>query len=604
MLQIAAMAGVVATWFLLAMLFFGNGILLCRLLRLGSRGWKLGARGWKDGQLVFWIGWGVSVAALQLWHLVWPVNDQAFLWLIALPGLLGLAVESPRLIAQAVHRLRATDRRVKTVAAATLLVITAFWSSLSIGPPHRGDTANYHMAGVRWSSEYAIVPGLGNLHGRLAFNNSSFLYDAAVDAGPWTGRGHHVAHGLLAVVSLLYFASQIPAAVRSTATDERRWRFPVALVPALCFPIVVRSCYKGTSSLEPDFVTFLLGMIISCVLLELLSGRRFATRSIRLRVFAVCFLSSVGLTVKLSFLPFGFAASMIALVVGVRTLSAMSRSVWPLAALCCAAAMATIVPWNVSGVILSGYPAYPSTFAGFDVEWRVPAEDARHMKNQIVGYARHHGEGYLDTLDNWDWIGPVLLRELGHPFSVTIPWVCAILSLSGLAYARRAGILRPDVSWRPWCFLVPSVAAIGFMVMTAPVPRFAGSAIWMVAIGTLVLSLHHLKRSEIHFRRGLIGAVALGAAMFVIGITKASRYVYGPGNETAFAPIPEGIVSELTTDSGLAVYVAGETGAWDAPLPNAPEFRRDLSLIRDGDLSAGFKIDSPRTAGIERAPHR
>ncbi|TAK14574.1 MAG: hypothetical protein EPO32_01415 [Anaerolineae bacterium] len=37
------------------------------------------------------------------------------------------------------------------------------------------DTGLYHAQAVRWAEEYAVVPGLGNLHGRLATNSSWFI---------------------------------------------------------------------------------------------------------------------------------------------------------------------------------------------------------------------------------------------------------------------------------------------------------------------------------------------------------------------------------------------------------------------------------------------
>ena len=56
---------------------------------------------------------------------------------------------------------------------------------------------SYHVQAVKWAKAYPVVPGIANLHGPLAFNNSSFLYDAMVDSGWWEGRGYHVANAVL-----------------------------------------------------------------------------------------------------------------------------------------------------------------------------------------------------------------------------------------------------------------------------------------------------------------------------------------------------------------------------------------------------------------------
>jgi hypothetical protein len=40
------------------------------------------------------------------------------------------------------------------------------------------DTGLYHAQFIQWISTYKTVPGLGNLHGRFAYNNQSFLLES------------------------------------------------------------------------------------------------------------------------------------------------------------------------------------------------------------------------------------------------------------------------------------------------------------------------------------------------------------------------------------------------------------------------------------------
>jgi hypothetical protein len=44
--------------------------------------------------------------------------------------------------------------------------------------PTVSDTGLYHAQNIKWITNFKIVPGLGNLHGRFAFNNQSFLLEA------------------------------------------------------------------------------------------------------------------------------------------------------------------------------------------------------------------------------------------------------------------------------------------------------------------------------------------------------------------------------------------------------------------------------------------
>jgi hypothetical protein len=582
-IQIGAMLAVAGTWFLLGLLFFGVGRLVCRTLRLGREGWR-------HAHLSFWIGWGATIVILQVWHLFFPVDSRVVL-IFGLLGTIGLVLDGKAVLADARVWWRQRSRRQLICGALATALLVGFWSSLAIGPPQRGDTANYHMPAVRWSSTYPIVPGLGNLHGRLAFNNSSFLYAAMLDVGPWSHRSHHLAHGLMAVVTMLYFLSFVPGAL-----DPNRHNFSVHLLNALFFPIAVLFTYKGSTSFQPDLLTFLIGLIVSSLLLELLVDKTLERGPARLRVFAICFLSSVGLTVKLSFLPLGFLASLIALAIGWNKTTTSQATRWGLIAACCVSAVVAIVPWMARGVVLSGYPAYPSTAAAFDVRWRIPLEDVRSMQNDIVGYARLHGDAYLETLDNYDWVVPVLLRELGHPISVTIPLVCTLISLISLLVYRKRVAIHHAARLAPWAFLVPAIAAFGFMVFTAPCPRFCGAAIWVIAAGTTILSLDRLDRSTAQFRRGYRFTIGLTVALLAIGLVKSSRYTNGVGGDAAFVPTPVEATMIYQTESGLQM-VFTPNGAWNAPLPNSPYCNPTLALIRRGDLAAGFEIRMP--SGVE-----
>ncbi|QNP52660.1 hypothetical protein H9L05_02570 [Hymenobacter qilianensis] len=59
--------------------------------------------------------------------------------------------------------------------------------------PANFDSGLYHFQTLKWLNEYPTVPGLGNLHGRLAFNSSWFpllsLFRYGSPAGPMYGLG-------------------------------------------------------------------------------------------------------------------------------------------------------------------------------------------------------------------------------------------------------------------------------------------------------------------------------------------------------------------------------------------------------------------------------
>lgn len=66
------------------------------------------------------------------------------------------------------------------------------------------DTGLYHAQAIRWIEEYGVVPGLGNLHSRFAYNSAAFPL-CAVYSMRWLGgslfpEGMHAVQGFLALL--------------------------------------------------------------------------------------------------------------------------------------------------------------------------------------------------------------------------------------------------------------------------------------------------------------------------------------------------------------------------------------------------------------------
>ena len=61
------------------------------------------------------------------------------------------------------------------IVTALLALVFLKWACDSI---EHYDTYLYHAQAIRWIEEYGVVPGLGNLHHRFAYNNSVFSLQA------------------------------------------------------------------------------------------------------------------------------------------------------------------------------------------------------------------------------------------------------------------------------------------------------------------------------------------------------------------------------------------------------------------------------------------
>jgi hypothetical protein len=571
----AAIAEVLATWALLAAAFVGVGLLVRRLL-----GFRTG--GAEAAFDAFWTGWAVTVVFLQLWHLARPVNEWAALVVVAAAALGWLvgargkphqpeapARDDPR------WRFGLVSRKAALISTAVLVPGLIVLAGYALGPPTY-DTGLYHLNAVRWLKTYAVVPGLGNLHGRLAYNNSSFLYDALLDLGPWAGRGRHFANGLLMAALLARSALSLPRAFR--AGDPLRPYH--VLAAALAAPVFVEAGHRMASGYNPDLPAFVLGTVISLRLLRLLLENEAAEG-----LFLIGLLAAVGATVKLSFVALGATSLLVAAVVVYRRGPLPTRAV---AATLGAIALAA-VPWLARGIILSGYPAYPAAFGAMPVEWRMPPDLLDEERGEIAGWARDSSRPWREVLSGWEWLRPWWRRVSYDRGRFVVPLALLVPAAALALLARRGrGQAGPNGLW---LFLLPAGAAAAFWFLTAPDPRFAGAALWALGAGALTLAAEEgIRRKALGALPGLV-VLALCGAFPLVALADAVR---GEDFSRGFAPTPVAELKSLRTRSGLEVYVpaGSDDRSFDAPLPatTPSRFRPDLRLRREDDLSSGFVL--------------
>src|SRR6516165_5501945 len=143
----------------------------------------------------FWVGLALLVTALQIFNLYWGIN----LFVVRPTCVLGLFcfwLFRKRLNVSFWHRLKPWY-----ILPAGLVILWV--ADRALGEPGVYDSGLYHFSSVRWANQLPLPPGLGNLHGRLAFNQSYFLYVAFLNNFPVVGFGHNLANSLLLAAAIL-----------------------------------------------------------------------------------------------------------------------------------------------------------------------------------------------------------------------------------------------------------------------------------------------------------------------------------------------------------------------------------------------------------------
>ncbi|MEP7344202.1 MAG: hypothetical protein ABI877_02990 [Gemmatimonadaceae bacterium] len=583
---------IAATWAALAMSLIGIGLLFRRFFT---------TRDCDALELLtaFWAGFACVLFLLQVWHLVLPVTAMALVVVVAL-GVVGLARERQLLR----NWLGGRPWSGYGVGVMLALALLAWTANRGTGPVAHYDGGMYHIPVVEWSKAYAIVPGLANLHGRLAFNSSSLLYAAMIDHGPWTGRSFHFANSLL----LAMFELQVALAWTRLLSTKVRPQSADVFDAVLIIPILAVLVGGEISSLETDIPVAFMLLIAASRLYRSLSDRSGEDDLRRSHFAAVAFLLGAAVCVKLSAVVFAGALFIAALWV-----------FWPeLSRARLAMTGAILIPvimglvWMLRGVILSGYPAYPATVLGVAVPWRVPTEQASAEAEWIrmSGHDLNHNR----IVAGYDWLVP-WAKEISSDVRllclVTVPLIVSVVTglIAWSRWRRRPAIAPEERS--EWMLLLPVVIGAIFWFFVSPSPRFGIGPMWVGAALTSALWFRTLDDSDAvrrkHIRRvglfltslSLVVVVAL-ATLSESGTTRRRTgsvralggLIFLPGSDHGFVPLPKASLVSYTTTSGLQLAVPKDNNlCWRGRLLCTPHPAPNLRLRNSTNIAQGFVVD-------------
>ncbi len=498
-----------------------------------------------------WLGFVALLAVVDLLHMVIRIDWRASLGCL-LVGLAGCLMQGgvgwARLFRPLALQIR--THPITAIAAAGFAIVCCL---RAMGVPNHFDSGLYHFTSIRWINEQPLVPGIGNLHWRLALNQSYFGFAALLNLAPFWGKGY-AAGGLL--ILLLCAATLL----EMCAEQSRLWR---RLVGGL-LTIYLGYLASGIANPAPDGIVSMLQLAIFLFLFRVLahggqrSGRPLSDLIV---ILSLC----LGLpTVKLSGAAFALAC-------GVLAIAAYRKEIverpWIIAKFLALSLFVAVIHMG-RGYLLSGYPLFPATLAGIpDLEWAVSPHVLRYESDLIFSMARAHGSmDPTGLLVGWAWLGPwaTALRLsfqmlfVGCALLTVVALICIMTGRSD-STVRRCGTLY-----------APLLIAVAFWLGTAPDPRFLGAvpALLIVLGAWIVLSSRGFEALGEWIvnpqpRSPLMMALALLiclTALKLVGISYVSLAGW------LAPPVPS--VQPRTTDRGLTVLVPAELGqCWNAPLP-------------------------------------
>jgi hypothetical protein len=591
---IAGTLCILATFVILAAAFVGVGLILRRAF--GLKMIEI-----DDCFLAFWTGFGVINVILILWNFIWPVGLSALLLVLSL-GTAGSLWNRKALIST----LNRKSWRPTRLQICLYLLAASWVANQCMAGFNSWDGGLYHLQAVKWAETFPVVPGIANLHGPLAFNNSSFLYDAMVDSGWWKGRGFHVANGVFVFVMVL---QAITAGGRFVVAEQQApctqlYNF-LLLAPAL----YLVPLNGGASSYSSELPLTLMLLAASAKIYDLLavSGWQPATTKDAYGVFALSILLAAAVCIKLTAGVFAALAILIAVLgwwnrrPGSETGSTRAL-VWMSVAIFVFAAA-----WIARGVLMSGYPFFPLSIGGFPVDWRAPAE---HADGEFAYLA------FTEREFTWRIIGKNWLRQvfINDPYAVFIPAVLSAAALAGLYLLRASCAVTHERSRATWWLLLPILVAIGAWFVSAPSTRYCPALFWSMAALCLCEFQQVIwsRLTEPGRRWAIVAIVAVAVSPpVVMAATQAIRQeesaigaflrynLVTPAPDGWFYPIAGQV--ELTTFEtrfGLMLNVPKKqrnseslpNACWDAPIPCTPNPAPNLELRQPERLDKGFRV--------------
>ncbi len=533
----------------------------------------------------FWLGWAAALGFLQLWHFLQPVNSVSGM-LLAGAGVAGWFKQRRALAAC----LKADPFWRHALTTCALLAGAAYMANQVITGELHIDHGLYHLQTVKWLQNFALVPGLGNLHHRFAFNNASLLFAAQLNAGFLDGFAFSLVNTVLGLAVAAGCIGSLLKLFTPGKTLHYVDVFSILLLPLLVF----HTRLVAFAGYSPDVAVFSLQCALALELLCLIeSGGKDQNALNRLLL-----LGAVSVCVKLSAVVFAGSVMLAGIWIFLRAAKIpilgfinnyLSRWVGLVAIL--------ILPWLVRGAVLSGYLLYPLSLFPLPLAWRMPASMVDPVAGIISLWARFGGnvvlaQGLPDLLRLWVARNPVI-----YPRVVLYTGGLLLVSCFILGVKKK---LKESAGWG-WLALV-SVLGLAYWFAAAPDPRFAGAGFWLLLCAALMAAL---QAATTLFPRlplkALVAAGMLGLFVWLrpplIRRVDAAQLIM-PINEHTFAAaqVRQENTPYLRTGSGLQVYIANDPtrgACWDAPLPctSLNDFVANLQLLEAGNLQSGFTYD-------------
>ena len=566
-----------SSWFVPALVVFLLGGLYLRTIGAAVFG---GSREVQDLFRLPWLGYGVLLGALQIAHVSFPIDRRFSAGFLLLTSAVALSAHYWRGARRATGKevVRLWPKLLLLGAIALLVFLPVF--NACTKPACYYDVGLYYLQKIRWLETFPIVPGLGNLLLNLGYNQSAFLVTSFLDSLLPDRVGLWLVGGLLPWLGLTLAAY----ALIRVLSARRAQRSALELAYAISLPAWIYTLLgNNISSGSPDVTSscFIIHFFLTFAAFVMSAEPLEKVRTLG----DLWVLGAVCLCLKLSSL--GVVAGIFMAAVFFLVLERNFSACWRSSAVFGAVIAASLVGfWAYRGVLLTGYPLFPSRLMAAPVAWQIKPSAADRFREDVVYWSRIPFGDRQMALDGFSWVRPWIKRvasldlQFAWPIGVGLTGSAAVFLLAWL----QARLRSVAYFWILLC--APLLLHAIFWISTAPEPRYFGSTPWLFAAAPF-LSLIAAERS-IAFVSALANLYLCAVPM--AGLMASTAWVWATP-EVKFPEIPQPHMAEHANISGLLYYAPVEGNqSFDHTLPSSSGKLHAIELLDPAvGMAGGFR---------------
>lgn len=552
------MVEVLFSWFWLGISAFLWGFAILKFIK------KISGYEKSECDIVIMLGLCFLTVYAQIFSLFYKVGMAASALLLAINIAIFLFMRK-EIITQVTQWLSIPKIYGKAVI---LALFTGFILMISATDICHYDTYLYHAQSIRWIEEYGIVPGIGNLHNRLAYNSALFPLQALFSLKFLVGRSLHSVNGFVVVLLGGYALNTL-----KVFTEKKLFISDFLRLAVLIVLFDKQNCNIISS---PGSDILALGLVVY-ILTKWVTYWEEEEKEIAPYV-VLCLLGVYAVSVKLS-------AAMIVLFALLPAINLIMQKRWKQIAVYIALGIVIIAPFLARNVVISGYLVYPYPELDlFKVDWKMPEYTLLFDRNEIKAWGWGLNDVYRFNAPITEWF-PVWIKKLGSIMQKMF-YLNVMMLIPSVVWGIRNGIAKKD--WNFLLIISTIICCMALWFLGSPLPRYGSVFLILLPLFMLGKIIRCIQKDK------TLGRGACGVVVICILLCMKSPIDYVSVNEFTELKSPDYDSREAyeTTLGGETIYypVEGDLIGY-YKFPSTPYVARlQLIELRGEDIAEGFRM--------------